>query len=133
MYRSTRTLIWRKLEGDQEKWYKHGNPTKHGGSIYNITTGIEIQRPERAVRITLKSQSEKTWVFHEGTGKLTRTGERKKSGEPNHAEICNRITGHMNQQGRMAELARDLRNGTLIGGSDASVVKKKRNWGMDDS
>ena len=125
MYRSTRTLIWRKQEGNQERWYKHGNPTKQGGSTYNVTIGIEIQRPERAVRITLKSQSKYSWVFHEGTRESTRTRERIKSGAQNHAEVCNRVTGQMFEKGRMAELARDLRNGTLIGGSDASVVKNR--------
>ena len=78
VFRSTKTLIWRRVEGDQEKWYKHGNPTKTGGTIYNVTTGVEIPRPKRAVCVTLKSQSKKTWVFHQGTRKFTNIGTKHK-------------------------------------------------------
>ena len=71
----------------------------------------------------MKSRSEKTWVFHKGAKSSTKTAPIKKEIATNHARICNRITGQTKTRGCMAELARDLRNGTLIGGSDASVVQ----------
>ena len=66
MYRSTNTLIWRRDEGNQERWYKHGNPTTPGGTTYNVSTGVEIQRPKRAVIVTLKSRSEKNLGVPQG-------------------------------------------------------------------
>ena len=78
VYRSTNTLIWRRVEGGQEKWYRHGNPTKKGGTTYNITTGVEIERPNKAIRVTLKSRSERTWVFHKGAQRSTETAHTKK-------------------------------------------------------
>ena len=100
-------------------------PHKKGGTTYNITTGVEIERPNKAIRVTLKSRSERTWVFHKGAQRSTETAQKKKEVETNHSKICNRITGQIRTKGRMAELARDLRKGTLIGGSDASVAQGK--------
>ena len=71
--------MWRRKEGEQEKWYRHGNPTKKGGTTYNITTGVEIERPNKAIRVTLKSRSEKTWVFHKGAQRSTETAHKKRS------------------------------------------------------
>ena len=52
----------------------------------------------------------------------TRTGITDKKPTSNHAQICNSIAGDMKSHGQMVELAKDFRKGTLIGGSDASVV-----------
>ena len=62
-------------------------------------------------------------MFHKGAKRSTKTAPTKKETAKNHARISNRIAGQIKIKGRIAELARDLRNRTLIGGSDASVVQ----------
>ena len=120
IFRRTKTLIWRKRENGKETWYDHGQPV--GNSMtYNVNKGTEIEQPTRAVRVTLKSSSAQSWVFHQGSQNSAITRNQKRNPKCNHAEICNRLTGKMKIKGRMAELARSLRRGTLIGGSDASV------------
>ena len=115
------------MEKDQSrarKWYDHGRP-EDGTLTYNVNKGREIKRPKKAVRVTLKSKSRNSWILTPGYTKSVATENKKKPSNNNHAAICNRITGKMKLEGRMVELARSLRQGNLIGGSDASVKDGK--------
>ena len=95
------------MEGGQERWYKHGNPTQPSGTIYNITTGHEIEKPRRATRVTLQSHTEKTWVFHKGTEKSERLSPTEKKLITNHAEICYHSTGPIREHGRWQKWQRN--------------------------
>ena len=65
MYRSTNTLLWKRIENGIEKWYNHGSPAP-GTLNYTINKGQEIQKPKRAVRVTLKFKSGHSWIFNPG-------------------------------------------------------------------
>ena len=82
-------------------------------------------RPTRALRVTIKSQTKRSWIFSPGFPKSVLVHSKVPPEVNNHASLCNRVTGEMRGSGRMAELARSLRKGQLIGGSDASVTHGK--------
>jgi len=107
IFRRTNTLLWRKKINGIDTWYDHGQPV--GSTMtYNINQGRKIKQLNRAVRVTLKSTSTRSWVSHQGSKNSIQIRNQDKPTRCNHADICNRLTGPMKINGRMAELARSL-------------------------
>ena len=98
--------------------------------VYNKNQGTLIDQQTTLYKISLLSQSPRTWVFQKsGSGPVTGTREATQltpsSLKKTNLQIITQIQGKVLSQGNRNKLADVLRKGTLFGASDGSVKNGK--------
>ena len=77
--------------------------------------------PYKSKRISLTAESKNSWIFNGTSTREVTTEEVGTKYKTNIRETCERITGPARYNGNPASFATALKQGTLIGASDASV------------
>ena len=97
---------------------------------YNKGKGEATQQPPTLYKISLLSQSPRSWVFQK-SGSSPVTGNNKEQIQTHiprkktNLQIINKIQGKVLTQGYMKNLAVALKEGKLMGASDGSVKDGK--------
>ena len=112
--------------GRHKTWTKHTlvGYNKRDCLIYN-SEGVPANPPKEAIRISLRSQSEKTLIFGNSTTKEVNIRRPMRRQEEPDSEAMEHPMGNDGRYtGDLADLGQALQEGTLQGASDGSVKNK---------
>lgn len=121
----TGDLIWLTGEDDERQCKRHKRVPTSKFLVYNKGSGTATPIPATLYRISLWTQSPRTWIFKKsGSCPVTGAGTITTLSSPTvktNLQIITRIQGPVRTQGLREHLAESLTEGKLMGASDGSV------------
>ena len=126
-YKDQADNLYMAPQGSQTAWTKHTLvwSNKRDCLIYN-KTGVPDNPPKTGTRISLRLQSERTWIFSNSTAKEVNIRQPMHwQEEPDREAMARRLGEDARFTGDLNDLGEALRNGTLQGASDGSIKNKE--------